>query len=74
MLNRYWNDLTVGQQKRRIALAIETIIYSMIMVYLWISEYEYEYAVDLTIMVSISVFYIGVVSIINAGLIDKYGM
>ena len=72
MLNRYWNDLTVGQQKRRIALAIETIIYSMIMIYLWISEYGY--AADSTIMVSISVFYIGVVSIVNAGLIDKYGI
>ena len=72
MLNRYWNDLTVGQQKRRIALTIETIIYSMIMLYLWISEYEY--AVDPTVMVSISVFYIGVVSIVNAGLIDKYGI
>lgn len=72
MLNRYWNDLTVGQQKRRIALTIETIIYSMIMIYLWISEYKY--AVDPTIMVSISVFYIGVVSIVNAGLIDKYGI
>ena len=71
MLNRYWNDLTVGQQKRRIALTIETIIYSMIMIYLLISEYEY--AVDLTV-ISISVFYIGVVSIVNAGLIDKYGM
>lgn len=71
MLKGYWNDLTVGQQKRQIALAIETIIYSLIMICLWISEYEY--AVDSTAIV-ISVFYIGVVSIVNAGMIDKYGI
>ena len=70
MLKGYWNDLTVGQQKRQIALAIETIIYSMIMICLWISEYEYA----ATLWICISVFFIGVVSIVNAGLIDKYGI
>ena len=70
MLKGYWNDLTVGQQKRQIALAIETIIYSLIMICLLISEYEYAK----TLWLCISVFFIGVVSIVNAGLMDKYGI